>query len=319
MRLEQLKYVVEIYHTHSLSQAAKNLSLSQPSLSNALAALEEEWGVKLFHRLTTGVIPTEEGELLIPQVAAALNDLTQLYTVRCQPSAADSIHLLAAPAICSGLLPQTILAFQKRYPDVPITILEIRSEYLLEKLSDYPGYLGLCAYDTSIEPHYRSQAESRDFLIELLYLDHFVCCAPAGSALLQQKQLTRETLQPYTAIHYSSLVFGEQLAADEESHQFPLTLYQNSSAIGVDTLESLKKLIASGTGSSILPRCALYRDLYLAAGQITALPFEEDRILFYHHLLLPQKHILSPVETAFIDQLKQSYGEMAAYFSSHPL
>ena len=79
MRLEQLKYVVEIYHTHSLSQAAKNLSLSQPSLSNALAALEEEWGVKLFHRLTTGVIPTEEGERLIPQITEALSELDRLY------------------------------------------------------------------------------------------------------------------------------------------------------------------------------------------------------------------------------------------------
>ena len=87
MRLEQLKYVVEIYHTHSLSQAAKNLSLSQPSLSNALAALEEEWGVKLFHRLTTGVIPTEEGERLIPQITEALSELDRLYAVRSQPSA----------------------------------------------------------------------------------------------------------------------------------------------------------------------------------------------------------------------------------------
>ena len=91
MRLEQLKYVAEIYHTHSLSQAAKNLSLSQPSLSNALAALEEEWGVKLFHRLTTGVIPTEEGERLIPQITEALSELDRLYAVRSQPSAAGSI------------------------------------------------------------------------------------------------------------------------------------------------------------------------------------------------------------------------------------
>lgn len=319
MRLDQLKYVLEIYHTHTLSQAAKNLSLSQPSLSNALAALEDEWGVKLFHRLTTGVIPTEEGELLIPQIAEALNELDRLYAVRSQPSAAGSLHLLAAPAICSGLLPPTILAFQKHHPNVSITVLETRPEFLLAELSMLPGYLGLSAYDSSIDTFYRSQAESRDFLIEYLYEDCFICCAPKDSPIIQQKYLSRDKLREYTGINYSSLIFGSLDPASDEVPQFPHELYQDSNAIGVDTLESLKKLIASGAGVSVIPRSALYHDAYLAAGQIAELPFENDRVRFYHHLLLPQKHMLSAIETAFLRELRQTYVQMDVYFASHRL
>ena len=62
MRLEQLYNIVEVYKSRSMSQAAKNLFISQPSLSASVAALEEELGRKLFIRSSTGVTPTEYGE-----------------------------------------------------------------------------------------------------------------------------------------------------------------------------------------------------------------------------------------------------------------
>ncbi len=319
MRLEQLKYIVEIYHTHSLSQAAKNLSLSQPSLSNALAALEDEWDLKLFHRLATGVIPTEDGERLIPQIALALNELNRLATVRPKPSAFESIQFMAAPAICSGLLPPTIAAFQRQYPHISITVLEVRPEYLLRTLAAAPGYLGISAYDSSIDTLYRSQAESLDFVIEYLYVDQFICCAPPQSPICQQTHLSRDKLKEYTAINYSSLIFGDLDPASDEAPQFPYELYQGANAIGVDNLESLKKLIAAGAGVTVVPRSALYQDAYLNAGLLAALPFEDGQVQFYHHLLFPQKHMLSPVETAFLSQLRQTYAEMEHYFASHPL
>ena len=50
MRIEQLKYVVEIAKTKSINQAAANLYLSQPNLSKAVKALEEELGCVLIQR-----------------------------------------------------------------------------------------------------------------------------------------------------------------------------------------------------------------------------------------------------------------------------
>ena len=319
MRLEQLKYVLEIYHTHSLSQAAKNLSLSQPSLSNALAALEEEWGLKLFHRLATGVIPTEDGERLIPQISKALAELNRLYSVRSASAAGQTIKLLAAPAICSGLLPPTIAAFQALCPDISLTVMEVRPERMLATLADSPGYLGLSAYDSSIDTLYRTRAEGLDFVIEYLYIDQFICCVPPHSPLVGQTQLSRDKLRQYTAINYSCLIFGALDEASDEAPQFPYDLYQDANAIGVDTLGNLKKLIAADCGVTVLPRTALYQDPYLAAGKLAALPFEEGRVRFYHHLLLPQKHILSPKETPFLNCLRQTYAQMEHYFASHPL
>lgn len=61
MRLEQLRYVIEVADSGSISAAAQRLFIAQPSLSKAVAELEREMGVTIFNRSSRGVRPTEEG------------------------------------------------------------------------------------------------------------------------------------------------------------------------------------------------------------------------------------------------------------------
>lgn len=317
MRLEQLKYVIEIYHTHSLSQAAKNLALSQPSLSNALAALEEEWGVKLFHRLTTGVIPTEAGERIIPMINASMNDLMrQLSAVSPQLTQTKSLNIMAVPAICSTLLPSVIAAFHQQHPTVSINVLEVRPEIFLSTLAQAQDYLGINAYDQAVESAYRLQAESMDFVLESLYIDRFICCVSPSSPLIDVPNLSRADLSHSVALHFAAL-FDNTLAIADSI--FPYELYQSPYAIGADSLESLKKLVTDNVGVTVIPRSALYHDPYLETGRLVPLLFEQNNLTFHHHLITPQKHLPSPVEEDFLHQLRQAYSEMSHYFATHPL
>ena len=59
--LQQLKYVIEVSRSRSISKAAKNLFISQPSLSNAIKELENEIGIAIFLRTNKGIILTTEG------------------------------------------------------------------------------------------------------------------------------------------------------------------------------------------------------------------------------------------------------------------
>ena len=59
--LQQLKYVIEVSRSRSISKAAQNLFISQPSLSNAIKELENEIGIVLFFRTNKGIILTTEG------------------------------------------------------------------------------------------------------------------------------------------------------------------------------------------------------------------------------------------------------------------
>ena len=61
MTLQQLKYVIEVARCRSISKAAQNLFISQPSLSNALKELEKEMGITIFSRTNRGILITTEG------------------------------------------------------------------------------------------------------------------------------------------------------------------------------------------------------------------------------------------------------------------
>lgn len=62
MTLTQLKYVITVAEAKSMNEAAKQLFISQPSLSSAIRDLEEEIGIEVFRRSNKGVVVTSEGE-----------------------------------------------------------------------------------------------------------------------------------------------------------------------------------------------------------------------------------------------------------------
>ena len=61
MTLQQLKYILAIVDCGSISEAAKRLYISQPSLSNAVKEIEEEFGIEIFLRSSKGIALTNEG------------------------------------------------------------------------------------------------------------------------------------------------------------------------------------------------------------------------------------------------------------------
>ena len=65
MNLQNMQYLLEISDSGSLSAAAKRLSVTQPYLSKVLRDTEKEYGITIFTRGKTGIIPTESGRLFL--------------------------------------------------------------------------------------------------------------------------------------------------------------------------------------------------------------------------------------------------------------
>lgn len=65
MNIEQLYYLIEIADSGSITQAAKKLHISQPSISQSITKLEEKLQVTIFKRSRMGTYPTEIGETII--------------------------------------------------------------------------------------------------------------------------------------------------------------------------------------------------------------------------------------------------------------
>ena len=78
MNITELRYLVAIMKWGSVSAAAKQMYAAQPNVSKALKNLEEEYGIRMFERSSTGMIPTEQGRHFIEQAQRVLQEVDRL-------------------------------------------------------------------------------------------------------------------------------------------------------------------------------------------------------------------------------------------------
>ncbi len=78
MTIQQLEYILEVNRAGSMSRAAKNLFVSHSSVSNSVAALEEELGFPIFERNYQGVTPTKQGCEVLEHAAQVCEHLRRM-------------------------------------------------------------------------------------------------------------------------------------------------------------------------------------------------------------------------------------------------
>ena len=78
MNITELRYLVAIMKWGSVSAAAKQMYAAQPNVSKALKNLEEEYGIRMFERSSTGMIPTVQGRHFIEQAQRVLQEVDRL-------------------------------------------------------------------------------------------------------------------------------------------------------------------------------------------------------------------------------------------------
>lgn len=106
MNIEALRYAQAVSQTKSFSAAARDYGVTQPALSNGVARLEEELGVKLFDRSPRGVKPTAHGARILPMIDHALGALDSIVAEagRLVRPATGSIRVGVSPLIGADLV-----------------------------------------------------------------------------------------------------------------------------------------------------------------------------------------------------------------------
>lgn len=123
MKLNQLQYFVAVCECHSVTHAAEQLYISQPSISSAIRALEDELGVKLFHRSYHSLIPTMEGEFFYHEAKGLLDHAAQIAdNMEQRRRRSQNVQLGVPPMIGSLLYPELVPPFSDKHPDVSIEV-----------------------------------------------------------------------------------------------------------------------------------------------------------------------------------------------------
>ena len=170
---------IEIFHAvmtaGNLTEAARLLNTSQPTVSRELARFEQVLGLKLFERSRGRLHPTVQGLRLFEEVQRSWYGLDRIV------SAAESLRefrqgelsIVCLPVFSQSFLPTLLQPFLARYPEVNLTIVPQESPLLEEWLSAQRHDLGLT--ETLSTPAGTTRTE-------LLSLDE-VCVLPAGHRL----------------------------------------------------------------------------------------------------------------------------------------
>lgn len=137
MNLNQLNYFYTVCMCGSLSEASKQLYISQPSLSSSIKSLEKEFGVSLFSRHYKGMELTTEGRRLFEMCKDILSRSAQLENImKDLGNERNKLRLGVPPMIGSLILPYIYCKFCQLYPDVSLEIVEGGRSELLDKLSE---------------------------------------------------------------------------------------------------------------------------------------------------------------------------------------
>lgn len=138
MTAQQLEYVVAVDRFRHFARAAEACGVSQPTLSALIQKLEEELDVKIFDRGSHPVRPTAIGERIIAQARTSLNEMGQIREIVASEVGCLSGRLALAviPTVAPYIVPAFIGEYPTTYPDVQLSVAEMRNELVVSGLAE---------------------------------------------------------------------------------------------------------------------------------------------------------------------------------------
>lgn len=123
MKLAQIRDFLAVVETGSISATARRFGVSQPGLTKSLSLLEAELGAPLLERTSTGVTLTRQGLAFHVRAHAGYAELAKAQE-ELAIGANGQVALGFGPFFATQIVPQAVLRFREKYPDVQLRLVE---------------------------------------------------------------------------------------------------------------------------------------------------------------------------------------------------
>lgn len=301
--LQQLRAFLAVAETGSFVAASARMGLSQPALSLAVKALEEEVGGRLFDRTSRRVALTPEGRQFRPAAArlvedwhAAFDDIRSLFRIE-----RGRVSLAVLPSVATGMLPRVAPAFTARYPNIDIEVFDVIAERAADLVRS-----GRADFGCSVAPGERAGLEFEPLLRERFLVVH----RPDHPLALGERVTGRQLAgQPFVALSRASSVRHAVDAALEPEGRRIRPQFE------VEQLSTAATLVASGQGLTAVPAsCMALMRLHGLVGT----PLVEPEVSRVVGLLTRQGHSLSVAAARLAVRFREAFersGEAAGLAS----
>jgi LysR family hydrogen peroxide-inducible transcriptional activator len=242
-----LRAFLETADAGSLSRAARQLDLSQPSLTLQIQRLEQQLGTKLFQRHGRGVALTDAGRALYPRARRILDEMraTEDAVRREGTERAQTLVVGAIPTVAPYVIPDALRRMRARHSTVRVELREDYSAVLAKLLLDGALDVAIAALPYPFE-HLDT---------ELLGTDALVVAVPAQHPAARAGRITLGQLRDAPAVTLDPAhCLGEQVADFCSSRAVSPSVVCRSAQ-----LATVLELVGAGVGVSIVPAIAAAR------------------------------------------------------------
>lgn len=299
MKLEQLHYLSEAVKYKSISVAAEENFISQPSFSASITKLEKELGVTLLRRNSRGVSPTEAGLVVLDKTELIFDTIEEMIQEVSLCQNKGVVKLSSIVVFYNHIIPKMILKLKETGQPFTLAATTAESAQIVRNVSTGLDNLGVIIHSDDLM--------NSDLEYVPLFSDQYILyVGPASPYWNAESITTEEVLQlPYIAyreeFQKENAVWTDALG----KNRVPNITFRT------DDLELLKKMIAQGDYVAFFPEFMSQADFYLQHDQIRAIPISDRKIEIEVGYIFNKKYKLSRIDHIFMELMEQTIQELA--------
>ena len=304
MRIEHMRYLLEVANVGSINKASHRCHMNQQHLIKIVTALEIELGIKIFERTNKGVIVTAQGQRVLDWGKAAVDsyDALQADLARYEQNQHNEIAGQLIVASMSTIFGQKynmlIRHFADEYPEVNIIFEENSTRQIIQQIKDERIHVGIILLIHGIDKKSELLDNSLQFMSG--YKSRVVVYASPKSKLAQtHTKVTMDDLRDEQFVIYKPYTDVETVAAKTLAHFGDYNI-----KYVISNLSTFHEILEEGQCVHIGSQKAGY----MPSDGLKMLPVK-DKISYEVGLLIHKKNINQPIVKAFVDFYEKNFME----------
>lgn len=295
MDFRQLESFISITKNKSFSKAAKELYLTQPTISNHIQNLEKELKTTLINRNNKQIELTKAGEIFYSyaQDILMLRHKAQFSLGEYTGKVEGTINLYASTIPEQYVLPRLLKNFNRLFPKIKFRINHLDSSDILSAIREHKidyGFVGLFAKSLDLE--YIPVME-----------DELVLIAPStfeeGSETISLEKFRQLPL----VLREEGSGTRDLLSVELKKHK--IATDQLNVVIYCDNTSTIKNLVEEGFGCAVISKIAVEKEL--RSGTFKSYSIESLHLNRKFYMVVSKSRILAPLEKSFIDYIRTEH------------
>ncbi|GEM_PF-4287868 len=294
MRLEQLKYLVDVAQTHSITNTAQHFFITQQAISSSLKQLEEEFCATLLNRHSFGVTLTEQGKVVVDFAQRVIADFDKTFqavslTEEKQP-VTKHIKVVSSSLLNSIVMPKVLTGLPQYEKNWTVNIIEMEPEYIVSEVAKGNCDIGLLTLNKEYLDELLQQYAEQQLQCDVLLYDQLIACMGVESSSARLDKIYADKDSSRKMIFGVTPIDKYKLSAMEES------------IICSSDITFHKKMLLQNDVYTYMPKLA-YTTLFKGK-KFTAKPLILDEEVEIIHCVIYKESSMDDTLQAFIDLMK---------------